>query len=264
MNSVHPEVIVGAFALATAWMITWLRRGEAPPAGRIALLAAGLGAFLVALNGPLHDAAELYLFSAHMVQHLLLTLVGVPLIMAATPAWMGDALLGRGWRAKATRVLTRPVPALGLYTIALAGWHFPGPWDAALARPAWHVAEHASLVATATLAWWPVLGPSTVAPRVHYGAQILYLFAFGLPMTMVAALITAAERPLYEFYVHAPRVTRLDALTDQRLGGLIMWVPAGLIPLIAFTAVFFRWAASERDDPDDAVDPSRAPHVYPN
>ena len=264
MGSVHPEVIIGAFGLGVLWTIAWLRRGEAAPAGRIALLVAGLGAFLVALNGPLHDAAELFLFSAHMVQHLLLTLVGVPLLMAATPSWMGDALLGRRWPAMAVRALTRPVPALSLYTIGLAGWHFPAPWDAALARPAWHVAEHATLVVTATLAWWPVLGPSTVAPRIHYGAQILYLFAFGIPMTVVGALITGAEQPLYEFYTHAPRITRLDVLTDQRLGGVIMWVPAGLIPLIAFTAVFFRWAASERDDEDDASDPSAPRHVYPN
>ncbi|MGH7346500.1 MAG: cytochrome c oxidase assembly protein, partial [Candidatus Rokuibacteriota bacterium] len=75
----------------------------------------------------------------------------------------------------------------------------------------------------------------------------LYLFAFGIPMTVVAAMITGAETTLYPFYAAAPRIFDLTALADQRLGGLIMWVPAGLIPLVAFTVVFFRWAAAEAE-----------------
>ncbi len=66
-------------------------------------------------------------------------------------------------------------------------------------------------------------------------------------MTVVAAMITGAEHTLYPFYAAAPRLFGLTALADQRLGGVIMWVPAGLIPLTAFTVVFFRWAAAEDD-----------------
>jgi putative membrane protein len=148
------------------------------------------------------------------------------------------------------RAATRPVAALGLYTAALVAWHLPGPYGAALERHAWHVVEHLVLIATAFLAWWPVLSPSRLLPRLHYGTQILYLFVFGMPMTAVAAMITGAEHVLYPFYAAAPRLWGLTALADQRLGGLIMWVPAGLIPLVAFTVVFFRWAAVEADEPD--------------
>ncbi len=93
-------------------------------------------------------------------------------------------------------------------------------------------------------------GPATssAAPRVHYSAQILYLFVFGMPMTVVAAMITSAGDVLYPFYGAAPRLFGLSPLDDQRLGGVIMWVPAGIIPLLAFTVVFFRWAAAEDDD----------------
>jgi len=251
-GTVHPEVVLGIAALGAAWLGAHIARGEPMPRGRAVAFASGLATFVFALSGPLHDAAERYLFSAHMVQHLLLTLVGVPLLLVGTPVWMGDRVLGRGRRARVAWMLTRPVAALALYTVALAVWHLPAPYGAALATPLWHVVEHATLVVTAALAWWPVLGPSTVAPPIPYGAQILHLFVFGIPMTVVAALVTGAERPLYEFYVHAPRITSLDALDDQRLGGLIMWVPAGLIPLLAFTAVFFRWAASEREEEDVA------------
>ena len=102
---------------------------------------------------------------------------------------------------------------------------------------------------TATLGWWPILSPSTLVPPLPYAAQLLYLFVFGMPMTVVAAMVTAAERVLYPFYEAAPRITDLSALADQRLGGVIMWVPSGLIPLAVFTAVFFRWAAAEAEEP---------------
>ena len=66
-------------------------------------------------------------------------------------------------------------------------------------------------------------------------------------MTVVAAMVAGAERVLYPLYAAAPRVFDLDPLADQHLGGIIMWVPAGVIPLVAFTIVFFRWAAAERE-----------------
>src|SRR5437667_331667 len=161
----------------------------------------------------------------------------------------------RRWRPGRTvvRALTRPVPALALYAVALITWHLPGPYNAALEIHGWHIVEHLVLLATAVLAWWPVASASTLAPRLHYGAQILYLFAFGMPMTVVAAMITGAEQVLYPFYGAAPRLWGLTPLADQRLGGVIMWVPAGVIPLLAFTVVFFRWAAAEADEEPSPV-----------
>ncbi|MGH7323629.1 MAG: cytochrome c oxidase assembly protein, partial [Candidatus Rokuibacteriota bacterium] len=217
---------------------------EAPPAGRVAAFAAALVAGVAATNGPLHDLAERPVFAAHMAQHLVLILGMAPLLLAATPGWMVDGLLGvilggPRWRALA-RALTRPVPALGLYAGALIAWHLPGPFERAVESHAWHLVAHMVLVAGAILAWWPVLSSSRLLPPLPYGAQILYLFAFGIPMTVVAAMIAGAEEVLY------PRGAA--GLDDQRLGGIIMWVPAGLVPLAAFTIVFFRWAAEEADE----------------
>jgi len=97
-------------------------------------------------------------------------------------------------------------------------------------------------------------GPAQLAylglPALPYAAQLLYLFVFGIPMTVVAAFVTGAERPLYPWYAAAPRLFGLTPLADQQLGGIIMWVPAGLIPLVAFTVVFFRWVAAEPDEPE--------------
>ena len=256
-GEIHADVVLGVGLLAAAYARAWTR-GPWGGLREPALFLAALLVLLVALNGPLHDLSDYYLFSAHMVQHLLLTLVVPPLLLAGTPGRIADALLGRLRRRRALGALahtaTRPVAALGLYTMALIGWHLPGPYEVALEHHAWHVVEHLVLIATAILAWWPVLSPSALLPRLHYGTQILYLFAFGIPMTVVAAMITGAEQTLYPFYAAAPRLFGLEALADQRLGGLIMWVPAGLVPLLAFTVVFFRWVAAEAEEESGAVE----------
>jgi putative membrane protein len=245
-------VVVACGVAASAWAWAWYGRGGRPRPGPALRFGGALLALLLALNGPLHDLSDWYLFSAHMVQHLVLTLVVPPLLLTGLPGWMLDALLRPllAFRASAAlvRAATRPLPAFSVYAVALIGWHLPGPYNTALEVHNWHVAEHLVLLAAATLGWWPILSPSRRLPPLPYAAQLLYLFVFGMPMTVVAAMITGAERVLYPFYETAPRLFDLTPLADQRLGGVIMWVPSGLIPLAAFTVVFFRWAAAEADE----------------
>ena len=251
-GSLHAEVVVAAGLAAAVWAWAWYRRGTRPPPGQAARFLGALAALLLALNGPLHDLSDWYLFSAHMVQHLVLTLVVPPLLLTGLPAWMVDALLGplvaRRAGAALVRPFTRPLPAFALYTVALVGWHLPGPYNTALEIHGWHVVEHVVLLVTAVAGWWPIASPSRLAPALPYAGQLLYLFVFGMPMTVVAAMITGAEHVLYPFYAAAPRLFDLTPLADQRLGGVIMWVPSGLIPLAAFTLVFFRWVAAEADE----------------
>jgi putative membrane protein len=237
---------------AAAWAWAWYRRGTRPAPGQAARFLGALLALLLALNGPLHDLSDWYLFSAHMVQHLVLTLVVPPLLLTGLPGWMVDAVLApvvaRGGGAALVRPLTRPLPAFAIYAVALVGWHLPGPYNTALEIHGWHVVEHVVLLVTALAGWWPIASPSRLAPALPYAAQLLYLFVFGMPMTVVAAMITGAEHVLYPFYAAAPRLFDLTPLADQRLGGVIMWVPSGIIPLAAFTLVFFRWVAAEADE----------------
>jgi putative membrane protein len=240
----HVEVLIGAAVLAAAYALAWRSSGRRPSPARGLAFAAALSSLLVALNGPVHDLAEAGRFSAHMAQHLILTLVLPPLLLAGTPSFMADALLDpwltRPLAGPLLRALTRPLPALAAWSVALVAWHLPGPYAAARDSHGLHFVQHATLVAAATLAWWPVLSPSRRLPAPPYAARILYLFAFGMPMTVVAAMIAAAEQALY------PPVT----LDDQRLGGLLMWVPAAVVPLVVFTAVFVRWTATESESED--------------
>jgi putative membrane protein len=191
-----------------------------------------------------------------MIQHLVLTLLVPPLLLTGTPAWMADRLVEPLVKGRVTgpgaRLLLRPLPQFAIYTVALVVWHLPGPYDGALAWAPWHAAEHLSLLGASLLGWWPVLSPSVRAPALPHAAQLLYLFVFGMPMTIVAAMVTGADEVLYPFYATTPRVFDVTPLADQRLGGVLMWVPAGIIPLVAFTIVFFRWAAAERDADEPA------------
>ena len=250
-TSVHPEVVLAVGAAAAAYAWAWRARGLRPAPALATRFLGALVVLLVTLNGPLHDLAEGALFTAHMVQHLVLALVVPPLLVSGLPAWMADGLLAPVLARRATaavvRVVTRPLPALALYAIALVAWHLPGPHAAILTSRGWHAVAHLSLLATAILAWWPIVSPSRRAPALPYAAQLLYIFVFGMPMTVVAAMITGAEHVLYPLYDGAG-LLGLSPLEDQRIGGVLMWVPSGVIPLVAFTVVFFRWVAAEADE----------------
>lgn len=256
IGAIHLEVVIAAALLAGAYAAAWRAPTEPVAPARVAAFVAALVALVGALNGPIHDLAERALFSAHMAQHLILTLVIPPLLLAGTPAFMADALLAPLLARRATRfvarTITRPLVALGAWTIALFVWHLPGPYAAALGSHTVHFVQHAVLVSTALLAWWPVASPSRRLPALPYAAQILYLFAFGMPMTIVAAMITGAEHVLYPVADAVPRAISMTPLEDQRLGGILMWVPAGVVPLVAFTTVFFRWVAAEPEDRAEA------------
>ncbi len=265
-GSWHLELVAAA-ALAAAVYLRAVRRvvPAATIARRIAFLL-GVAVLVVTLNGPLHDLSERYLFSAHMVQHLALTLIVPPLVLLGLTGEMADRVLAAmgPMATRVVRCLTRPLPALGLYAVALVAWHLPALYGRALDHHGVHILQHLTLLATAILAWWPVCSRSRLAPPVHYAAQILYLFAFGVPMTVVAAMIAGADDVLYPFYAAAPRVWGLSVHADQRLGGVLMWVPAGLVPLAAFTAVFFRWAAADADEDVDDLEASLESELLPH
>ena len=238
---IHPESLAIIAGLGAGWLAGCRRARLAVSRARAAAFLGGLLTLTVALNGPLHDLAERSLVSAHMAQHLLLILVAAPCLLAGMPAELMDALLAHQAVRNVVARATAPVTALILYASALVAWHLPGPYALTLESALWHIAAHVTMLAAAIVAWWPVLSPSHRVPPLPYAAQILYLFAFGIPMTVVAAMITGSEVLLYP-------TASITPLEDQRLGGILMWVPAGIVPLIAFTIVFFRWCAAEPDD----------------
>src|SRR5205823_13818025 len=125
-GEIHADVVLLVGIVALIYAVAW-RRGPRATLRRPALFMAALLVLLGALNGPLHDLSDYYLFSAHMVQHLLLTLVVPPLLLAGTPGFMLDALARRATSIPGLlpvlERLTRPVPAFGIFAVAIVAWH---------------------------------------------------------------------------------------------------------------------------------------------
>jgi putative membrane protein len=247
----HPSVIIGTLALGALYARRGVLRG---PRRRLAGFVAALVVLVLALNGPLHNLSDRYLFSAHMVQHLVLTMLFPPLLLYGTPAAVVRPLLRRPWVHRIAVALTRPVAAAAIFVAPIALWHLPAFYEAALRHHPLHIVQHLVFLVTAVMMWWPILSPVPELPRAPYPVQLLYLFLLGIPMSVVGALITLSGRVLYPFYAEAPRLWDLDALADQQIGGLIMWVLGSLVFWAVMTVVWFRWSAREEEgDAERAV-----------
>lgn len=247
--SVHWSTVIGIAALAALYL--WrARHAPAPdtPTGLEKLsFFAGLLVMFCTLNGPLHDLSDYYLFSAHMVQHLVLTLVLPPLLIAGTPGWMLRPLIRpRAVRAVA-RVVLRPVMCFVIFNVVFTAWHIPYFYNAAMANHNIHIVEHLMFMAAAVIMWWPFLSPLPELPRLAYPGQMLYCFLMTIPMSVVAIYIAMADHVLYPAYAAAPRIWGLTPIADQQLGGLIMWIPGGIIFYGIMTVIFFKWAARGED-----------------
>lgn len=254
-------VVVSGALYAVGIRRLWRRAGtgHVVSAFGVAAFYAGLLTLLVALCSPL-DALADTLFSAHMVQHVILIAVAPPLLVLGIPTlplmWglPHDArvAVGRAWKASRLGVLghtlVRPVPALVLHTLALWLWHLPGPYATALANPAVHALEHACFFTTALLVWWVAIRP--VGRRSSDTAWgILVLIGTFVSSGALGAILTFSDTPWYYAQSVGAGAWGLSALQDQQLAGLIMWIPAGFAYIIGILAI----AARALQDPTPAV-----------
>lgn len=214
--------------------------------------AAAWLALAVALVSPL-DALSGSLFSAHMAQHLVLSLVAAPLLVASNlPLALLWALprplahsLGRGLNRapglqRAGSALTHPFAAWLLFALSLWLWHAPRFYEAALNNDAIHALEHLTLLAAAALFWWALLRRDR-AGQLRYALAVPYLFTATLHSGVLGALMMFTSRPWYAYYAERTAAWGLTPLEDQQLAGLIMWVPGGMIFTLLAVAAFAAW-----------------------
>ena len=252
----HPHldvwlVMLTCGILYAAALKTWGPANSAP--GRPAATGAqklffysGLAILWIGADFPIHDIAERYLFSVHMFQHVLFSLVAPPLILLGLPAWMLRKLFAPKWLFKTARFATRPVFALIVFNAVIAFTHWPALVDAAVQSEPLHFSLHLVLFTTATMMWWPVVAPLPEFARLSEPGKMLYLFLQSIVPTVPASFLTFASTPIYKFYETVPRLWGLDVVTDQRLAGLIMKILGGLILWVAIAVIFFRWNAKEQ------------------
>ena len=240
--NIEPTIAIGVLALLTAYL--FITRTSSFSSQKASFIA-GMVVLFVALGPPLDDWSDHYLLLAHMVQHLLLIMLAAPLLLYGTPAWVLEPLTRNRITNTIGYWLTRPVMAYLVANAVFVLWHVPLFFEMALRSQPVHGFEHATMLGTALLAWWPILGPLPQWPRLALPLHSLYYFAMTLPGTAVGAFITFADPGLYAPYDTARRIFGIDLATDQQAAGLLMWVALGTVYLLLITVSFFRWVSRE-------------------
>ncbi len=245
----HPEVWVLMVAIAVGYWYLVSRPGRGPvPRRKVALFATGLAILWIGADYPIHDIGERYLFSVHMFQHLLFSLVAPGLLFLGIPDWLQQRLWGSGRRAQVLRVLAKPLLAGGLYTVWLVFSHWPVAMDVALRHEPVHFLFHLALFSTASLMWFPVLNRNPDLPMLSAPVRMVYVFLQSIVPTVPAAFFTFADNVIYPFYARAARPFAIGAVEDQQLAAAIMKVWGGAILWLVIAVMFFRWTgADERD-----------------
>jgi ubiquinol-cytochrome c reductase cytochrome c subunit len=250
VESLPRAFLILAAAVLYALGIRSMRRAKMSFAThRIASFTAGLAALAAALLPPLDALAERWLW-VHMTQHLLVILVVPPLLLLGRPGlvWL-MALSPEGRRTVATlrtpvvrrvlRFASLPATAWVVHVVVMWLWHVPSLYDAA-ARTQWiHILQHASFLGSSILFWHVLIGHRSLGVRSPAGS-FFYVFFAAAQATALGALLTFASSPLYSFYASGPR-GGLSALEDQQLAGLIMWIPGGVVYLVAAAGLFLSW-----------------------
>lgn len=250
--NVDPLILMGLALVSGGYLLGRRASRRPPPRWRSACFAVGLAAVAVALVSPL-DALSGSLASAHMVQHVLLILVAAPALAASAPMatiaagipsglrrtgarWRGHAGLGTG----RLRRLWAPPTVWLLHVAALWTWHASVLYGAALDHEGVHALEHATMLGTALLFWGVVAG-SHGAWQVDRGQAVLLVFLMAMQSVLLSVLLTFAGTAWYGGYAETTAAWGLEPLADQRLAGVIMWVPASALYLGAVLFLLLAW-----------------------
>lgn len=224
------------------------------PRVRPACFAAGLIVGLIALQSPIDAGGDRYLFSLHMLQHLLLMMVAPPLVLlgicGVRPSEHGFSRTRRLWWA-----ITRPWPAALIFNVVMLVWHIPSLYNTTLTVSVVHVLEHLSFIGVGLVLWWPVIDPirgpqtKTVPPLT----KIAMLVVSGIPPTVLGLIFALSRTPFYSFYAVAPRLWGLSPLADQQIGGVVMLGLGNIIYFVAILVIFMRLLGDSASDEREAA-----------
>ena len=255
----EPTVIIGcpAFFLAYLWVVHFRMDRKT------ALFGSGVLLMLLTLIGPLDFLGDDYLFSAHMLEHILLYLAVPPLLLLGLPLSPARSLLSVEFAAKAERFLNRPTIAGLLAVGAMWLWHLPVLYNAALSNDWIHAAEHLSFLVTGTIFFWPLFTPLQ-SHRLSPVIGAVYIFTVMSANMILGILLTFSPLGYYPTYLHPSgdtgvsqlirTVWKLDPQSDLNLGGTFMWIIGGLLyfaPLLAVISRLYRnpeeWEPNRKD-----------------
>ncbi|HUO46853.1 MAG TPA: cytochrome c oxidase assembly protein [Acidimicrobiia bacterium] len=224
----------------------WQPAVAAPSRRQWALFYVGFGFIWLASDWPIHDLAEESLYSVHMAEHMVITLIGPPLMVLGLNRGLADRLFGhrlvKPWLSR----LGRPAPAFAIYNVGMIVTHWPEVVSVSVTSELAHFGFHVFLFMSGVLLWLPVLSPSTVVLRLRPPMRLLYLFFNSILPTVPAGFLTFSHVALYPIYGDASLAFGISAITDQTLAGLIMKLGGTLLIWIVMGVIWFRWEAEER------------------
>lgn len=248
----RPDVWILMAAIgATYWWVTTRLRSRligppaAPSRSMVGRFGAGLLLLWIAVDWPMDRLGDDFLFSAHMAQFVLITMVAVPLMVVGIPGWT-LAELSVPIESQ-LRVLCRPPIALGIFQVTLVVTHLPPVVALYTSNSLIHFGLHALWIVAAGLFWQPVIGKEPFTTPLEHGSRVVYLIAATVVPTVPASFLTWATTPIYDSYAAAPRVWGVGPIDDLQLAGIIMKLGGGFIlwGIIAWT--FLSWATQERE-----------------
>ncbi|MEX0323722.1 MAG: cytochrome c oxidase assembly protein [Puniceicoccaceae bacterium] len=244
----EPALLIGILLVVWGYVVLAgpMRDAIAPdavfPKREAVWFFSGVVVFYIAVGSPLDAMGESFLFSAHMVQHNLLMYLVALMTILALPVWMTDGLLAKSRFATAVaKFLVHPLVAGFVFTFTFSVWHFPALYELALHNKVAHMVEHLTMLGASVLAFWPILSRSQTLPHMQWGMQILYIFVLMVAQIPLFGILTFSSEVLYPTYGLAPRISPLDPLGDQVLGGLLMKVANMIVSLILIGRAFYKW-----------------------
>lgn len=278
----RPEVFVTLLFLGILFVVGWsrLRSISGSPRNWRALGArwrpmsyiAGLLVIGFALMSPL-DVLVQQLFFMHMIQHLLLIMIAPVLLLLPNPMpyllWglpqRGRLAAGRALNnvihkqsavGQFLRKVTGPAAVWFIMILFIVGWHDPAMYNAALRSEFVHDLEHLTMFVAGMLFWWTVTG---AGPRLHKNlsrpAKIAFVIAAIPPNMALGAALAFSQQPIYSYYSDMPRLWGISVLDDQRLSGIIMWIPGSMMYFMAALALIFMILSGEGRKPAPADKP---------
>jgi putative membrane protein len=219
-------------------------------------------ALFIGLVSPLHPMGEA-LFAAHMVQHEILMVIAAPLIVLGRPIVPFLWGLPLAWRRGAGAIsktgplpvvwswMSRPLQAWWIHAVALWGWHVPNAFQATVGNDFVHSLQHVSFLGTAVLFWWALIRRRDAS--MAYGKAVLYVFSTGVHSSILGAWLTFSPVVWYPVYSGRTILWNLSPMEDQQIGGLIMWVPSGLVFLAAGLYLFAKWIEDPPNVPSTSI-----------
>ena len=254
----HLEVVLGLILVQCAYLYGIgpyrRRQTDSPEINPRQAVMFTLGTFVifVSLTSPLHILSDHYLFSAHMLQHVLITLICPPLLIVGTPGWLASKLFQNRWSISVFRRIFHPLGAVVIFNIIFSMWHLPILYNLSVSYHWVHILEHSLFISASIVMWWPICSQVQSIPKLPYPIQMLYFFVMSLAQIIVFGIITFAREPIYQHYIDAPRIWNISPLVDQQLGGIIMKVGSGFLFLFLIIIAFFKWFDEDSNSQETA------------